>query len=186
MSRRIHKLFRRAQQKEVVLENFLRLAELLLRLLKVKVDVQRLDEVGNGVVVLVALLPYNPDQVLELLLVLVRVPAAAAAGDDGGDEVAQDPGAVCLDGVDVGGGEEHVGEGLARGFVVEEGEEHPVNQPGAVLELCERVVEEACVDNLLKLVDLLDGGVPVYGEDFAGELAPGGFALFVVVCCLSQ
>jgi hypothetical protein len=50
-----------------------------------------------------------------------------------------------------------------------------------VLQLCEGVVEEARVDGLLELVDLLDGAVPVDGEDLAGELAPGGLALLVVV-----
>lgn len=126
-------------------------------------------------------MPDDPNQVLQLLLVLVRVPALVAAGDDGGSEVAQDPRAVCLDGVDVCGGEEHLGEGLARGFVVEEGEERPVEQPCAVLQLCERVVEEARVDDFLDLIDLLDGGVPVDGEDLAGELSPCGFALLVAV-----
>lgn len=169
------------EQEKVVLENLLGLAELLLGLLKVKVDVQSLDEVGDGVGVLVALLADDADQVLELALVLVRVAGAAAAGNDGGGQVAQDPGAVCLDGVDVGGGEEHVGQGLAGGLVVEEGEQRPVDQPGAVLQLGEGVVEQACVDELLDLVDLLDGAVPVDGEDLAGQLAPGGLALLVAV-----
>jgi hypothetical protein len=65
--------------------------------------------------------------------------------------------------------------------VVEEREERPVDQPGAVLELGERVVEEARVDGFFEFVDFFNGRVPVYREDFAGELAPGGFALFVVV-----
>jgi len=47
--------------------------------------------------------------------------------------------------------------------------------------LCEGVVEEARVDGFLELVDFFNGRVPVDGEDFAGELAPGGFALLVVV-----
>lgn len=69
--------------------------------------------------------------------------------------------------------------------MVEEGEQRPVDQPGAVLQLCKGVVEEARVNGLLELVDLLDGRVPVDGEDFAGELAPGGLALLVVVGGLS-
>jgi hypothetical protein len=186
MSGRIHKLVRGAKQEEVVLENLLRLAELLLRLLKIKVDVQGLDEVGDGVAVLVALLPDYPDEVLELLLVLVRVAALAAVGDNGGGEVAQDPGAVGLDGVDVRGREEHVGEGLTGGLVVEEGEQRPVDQPCAVLQLCEGVVEEARIDGLLELVDLLNGRVPVDREDLTGELAPRGLALLVIVGGLSQ
>lgn len=65
--------------------------------------------------------------------------------------------------------------------MVEEGEQRPVQQPGAVLQLCEGVVEQACVDLLFDLVDLLDGAVPVDGEDLAGQLAPCGLALLVVV-----
>jgi hypothetical protein len=144
MSRRIHKRIRRTEQEEIVLENLLRLAELLLCLLKVKVDVQSLDKVGDGVVILVALLPYNTDEVLDLLLVLVGIAAGGgpvAASDDGSGEVPQDPRAVGLDGVDVGEGEEHLGEGFPGGVVVEEGEQRPVDQPGAVLQLCQRVVE---------------------------------------------
>ena len=186
MSRGIDKLVGGAEQEEVVFENLLGLAQLLLGLLKVKVDVQCLDEVGDGVAVLVALLPDYPDQVLELLLVLIRVAALVAVCDDGGGEVAQDPGAVGLDGVDVRGREEHVGEALAGGLVVEEGEQRPVDQPCAVLQLCEGVVEEARVDGLLELVDLLNGRVPVDGEDLAGELAPRGLALLVVVGGLGQ
>jgi hypothetical protein len=68
--------------------------------------------------------------------------------------------------------------------VVEEGEQRPVDQPCALGQLCEGVVEEAGVDGLLELVDLLDGGVPVDGEDLAGELSPGGLALLVIVCGL--
>jgi hypothetical protein len=68
--------------------------------------------------------------------------------------------------------------------VVEEGEQRPVDQPCALGQLCEGVVEEAGVDGLLELVDLLDGGVPVDREDLAGELAPGGLALLVIVCGL--
>ena len=115
----INECVRRTEQEEVVLQDLLSLAELLLSLLKVKVDVQRLDEVGNGVGVLVALLPDNANQVLELPLVLVRVAATVAACDDSGGQVAQDPRAVCLDGVDVGGGEEHFCKGFAGRLVVE-------------------------------------------------------------------
>lgn len=126
MSRRIDELIRSTEQEEVVLQNLLGLAELLLCLLKVKVNVESLDEVGHGVVVLVALLSDDPDEVLELLLVLIRVSALVTASDDGSDEIAEDPRAICLDGVDVCGGEEHVGKGLARRLVVEEGEQRPV------------------------------------------------------------
>lgn len=181
MPRGIDKCIRSAKQEEVFLENLLGFTQLLLGLLEIKVDVQRLDEVGDRVGVLVALLAHDADEVLELALVLVRVAGAVAAGDDGGAQVAQNPRAVGLDGVDVGGGEEHVGQRLAGTVVVEQGEQRPVDQPGAVLQLRQGVVEQACVDQLLDLVDLLDGGLPVDRQDLAGQLAPGGLALLVVV-----
>ena len=122
MSRGIDELISGAEKEEIVFENLLCLAELLLGLFKVKVNVQGLDEVSNRVVIFVVLLADNAHEVLELLLILIRVAGLVAAGDNGGSEVAQDPGAAGLDGVDVGGREEHVRKGFARGFVIKEGE----------------------------------------------------------------
>lgn len=116
-----------SDEEKVSSKHLFGLDEFLLRFLEVEVDVQRLDEVRDGVVVLVAFLPDDAGQVFQLLLVHARVPAAVAVRDDGGGEVAQDPGAVGLDGVDVGGGEEELTEGVARWLVVEEGEEGPVD-----------------------------------------------------------
>lgn len=169
------------QQEEVVLQNLFRLAELLLCFLEVEINVQGLDEVGDGVAVLVALLAHYPDEILELLLVRALVTAGVPGGDDGGSEVAEDPGAVGLDCVDVGGLEQGVGDFFAGLLVVEKREERPVDQPGALLQLGERVGHEAAVDQLLNLLDFGYGRLPLGGEDLAGQLAPGGFALLVVV-----
>ena len=92
-------------------------------LLEVEVNIQCLNEICHRVSILVAFLPDNSNEVLELLLVLVGVAVAVAVSDDGGGEVAQDPGAVCLDRVDVGGREEHLGEGIFGRLIVEEGEQ---------------------------------------------------------------
>jgi hypothetical protein len=75
-----------------------------------------------------------------LLLVLTRIALAASVGDDGCCEVAEDPWAGSLNGIDECGGEGEFDEGVAGGVVVEEGEERPVDQPCSVLELGERVV----------------------------------------------
>jgi hypothetical protein len=56
-----------------------------------------------------------------------------------------------------------------------------VDQPRALLQLCQRVVEQPCVDVLFDLVNLLEAGLPVYRQDLAGELAPGGLAGLVVI-----
>ena len=163
MSRSLHESVRSRDEEEVGAEHFFGLDQFLLRLLEVEVDVQRLDEVRDGVIILVTLLADNPRQVLELLLIQARVAAAVAVRDDGGGEVAQDPGAVGLDGVDVGGGEEELAEGVAGGLVVEEGEERPVDQPGAVLELRQRVAEQFGVDGFFDFVHFLHGHFPVGG-----------------------
>ena len=181
MPRRLDERFGGGHEEEIALQDALGGRELLLRLLEVKVDVERAHKVGDGVAVFVPFLPDHSHEVLELLLVLARVAAAAAVRDDRGGQVAQHPGAVGLDGVDEGRLEEQVGERLARGLVVEEGEEGPVDEPGAVLQLRERVVEQLGVDRLLDFRDLLHGHVPVEREDVAGQLAPGGRADLVGV-----
>ena len=164
-----------SDEEEVVAQNLVGLAELLLGLLEVEVDVESLDELADGVAVLVGFLSDDADQVLELLLVRVLAVLASRAvtvGDDGSGEIAQDPGASGLNGVDVGGGEEEVGELIAGGLVVEEGEERPVNQPAAVLELGQGVGEQACVDVLADLLYLLHSGFPVGGKNVRGEFTP--------------
>lgn len=134
-------------KEEIAAQNILGLAELLLCLLEIEIDVKGLDEIGDGVGVLVVLLAHNADQILQLLLVDTGVLlGAAAVGDNGGGEVSQNPRAAGLDGVDVGGGEEEVGEDVAGGVVVEEGEQRPVNEPRAVGELSQGVVEQASLN----------------------------------------
>jgi len=81
-----------------------------------------------------------------LFLILACVPGAAAVGDDGCGEVAEDPGAGGLDCVDEGGGEEEFADCISCGLVVEEGEECPVDEPGAVSELCQGVVKKFGID----------------------------------------
>lgn len=71
MSCGIYKLIGRTKQEKVILENLLSLAQFLLCLFKVKVDVEGLDEIGDWVAILIALLPDDAYQVLELLLVLI-------------------------------------------------------------------------------------------------------------------
>ena len=56
-----------------------------------------------------------------------------------------------------------------------------MEQPGAVLKLCERVGEEACVDGVFDLEDFFPCAFPVGGQDVAGKLTPGGGVDFVVV-----
>lgn len=174
MSRALDKALCRRRQKEVALEHLLRLTQLLLRLLEIEINVERCDELGDGVRVLVQLLLDDADEVLELLLVGGRVAAACPVGDDGGGNVAEDPGGGGLDAVDVGGGEKEVKEDVLGGLVVEEGEERPVNQPGAVVELAEGIVEELVLNQFAHFLDFVHGALPVHEENLAREFTPCG------------
>jgi hypothetical protein len=106
MACRVHKRVRQISQKEVVCENLLCLAQLLLRLLKVKVDVKSLDEQGERIRVFIPFLVDYSCQILELLAIRARVSRSRSTRDNGGCEVAEEPWAECLDGVDIGGREE--------------------------------------------------------------------------------
>lgn len=180
-----------ALEEEVATQNNVGFAQLLLCTGKVKFEVERADKFRNRVRVLVALLPDDAYQILELLLIL-RAPSrnilcanrAVPAADDGSGEVTQQPRAAGLDGVDVCRGEEELDQGVARWLVVEEWEERPVEKPCAVLELCERRAEESSIDGLANLCDFLHGVLPVGLQDFAGKLTPCRLARAVVVCGL--
>ena len=74
-------------QEEVIDEDGLAVAELLLGAVEVEVDVEVLDEAGDGVLVGVALLLDHLDQILH------HVPPGALVADDGRGQVSQDPGA---------------------------------------------------------------------------------------------
>lgn len=80
-------------EEEVAAADILGGAEGLAGGVEVVGDVEGVNELGDGVVILVGLLADVADDILQLLLVERAVAGAVAAGDDGGDEVAQDPGA---------------------------------------------------------------------------------------------
>lgn len=87
-----------------------------------------------------------------------------------------------MNGVDVGGAEEEVEEGVAGGVAVEEREEGPVDEPCAVLQLRKWVVEQLGVDALLHLLHLLEGRLPARCEDLRGQLTPCSCRDLVVIC----
>jgi len=118
--------------------------------------------------------------------------------DDGEDEVSEEVRARCSKGGEVGGGEEEFEEEGESIGVVEVDEERPVKQPTPSLKLSEisslsssggarrrwssslghgsSVDGESGsgtrVDEVLDLVDALEGLVPGSGEDVGGELSP--------------
>ena len=84
VARRVDKGVGGGDEEEVAPQQLAGLEQPLLGLFKVKVDVQRLDEVRHGIAVLVVLLLHDADQVLEVFLILARVAASAPVRDDGG------------------------------------------------------------------------------------------------------
>lgn len=159
-------------EEEVAAADLLGGAESFTGSVEVVCDVEGVDELSDGVGVLVGLLADVADDILELLLLSRAVARAGAAGDDGSNQVAQGPRARGLDGVDVGGGEEHVQDGVAGSIKVEQREQRPVDKHGAVVELSTGVVEQLGVDSFADVLELVDGGLPVGGENLASELTP--------------
>ena len=91
----LDKIIQAGHQEEVVHQDRLAVPQLLLGSVKIKVDIQVLDEGGDGVLVGVGLLLDDLDQVLH------DVAPRGLVGDDGGGEIAEDPGAGRLDGVQI-------------------------------------------------------------------------------------
>lgn len=159
-------------EEEVAAADLLSGAESLTSSVEVVSNVEGVDELGDGVGVLVSFLADVTDDVLELLLLSRAVARTGAAGDYGSNQVAQGPRARGLDGVDVGGREEHVQDGVASSIKVEQREERPVDQHGAVVELSTGVVEQLGIDSFADVLELVNGRLPVGGENLASELTP--------------
>jgi hypothetical protein len=139
---RVHKRLSSSNQEEIALQNLLRFTEFALCLLEVEINAKGSHKLGDRILIFVQFLLDNTHKVLELFLVLTGVTVAVAVGDNSGSNVAEDPRAGGLNGVDEGGGEEKLDESITGRVVIEKGEEDPVNQPCSMLELGERVVVE--------------------------------------------
>jgi hypothetical protein len=85
----------------IILTKLLALLELGLRAVKIEVDQQALYELGDWIPVCVVLLLNNAHKILEHI-------APARVGDDRGSKVAQDVGAVGLNGLHVALREEEI------------------------------------------------------------------------------
>lgn len=149
--------------------------------LKVVGDVEGVDKLCDRVGVLISFLSDITDNVLDLLLLDGAVASTATTGDNGGDQVSQDPGARGLDGVDVRCGKEHIQDRFPSTLPVEEGEERPVEQHRSVVELGTGVVEELGINVFPNVLEFIDSRLPVGLEDLGGKLAPGGSRDLIVV-----
>lgn len=144
-------------------------------------DVKGVNELGDGVSILIGLLSHIANDVLELLLLDRAVASTCAAGDNGSNQVPENPGARGLNGVDVGGREEHVQDGLTGTLEVEQREEGPVDKHGPVVQLSSGVVEESGIDALSDILKLINGRLPVCGQNFGRKLSPGCSGNLVVI-----
>ena len=184
-------------EEEVASQELPGLDELLLGLLEIEIDVEGLNEIGDGIAVFIVLLLHDANQILQVFLIRSRVSISAPIDDDGNGQVAQDPRTAGLNGVDVRKGEEEFQDGVTSRVEVEEGKETPMDEPGTMLQLCERGVEElisgahvsddgsvsgggggGCstanlgLDGLLETLNLLHGRFPIPAEDLARQLSP--------------
>jgi len=169
------------QQEEVAAADLLGENQLLLGILKVEVDEEGVDELCHGVLVLVRLLLDDTDDVLEVFLLDTGVLDPAAGRHDGHGQVPQNPGSVSLDRVDVGRAHKEVENRLTRLVIVEEGEESPMHKGSAVLQLRNSVLGQLRVDQLLNLLQLLHGGLPIHSQNLAGQSTPCRVGNLVVI-----
>jgi hypothetical protein len=197
----IKELLPKLAQEKIVPDDALRELQLALRRLKVKLDIEFLEELGDRVRILVLLKLDDLDDLAD------RMPHARAHGcpraarlraarEHGRNrEVAKDPRRGGLDGVEVGGCEERLEEESTASWVVEVYKEGPVHEPRARVQrsegLCVRVRMRSGagerrgastrVERLAKRVELLECDVPFPREDIRGEFAPvrGGVQVHV-------
>lgn len=164
-TRILHKLVQPLDDEEIVDDHRLAFVQLGARTLKVKVDVETLEELGNGIPVGVRLLLDDLDQILE------RV-ATPRIDDDGRRQVTQNMRTHRLNGVQIERTiEEHLNDVVASLRVVHEHEHTPVDQPGALLQRL-GAVEVAVVDELAQAIQILMRRRPVERQDLGGQDAP--------------
>jgi hypothetical protein len=164
-TRALNELIQISVDEEVVEDDVLALVKLHAGALKVKVDVQVLQEFSDWIFVGVRFLLDDLDQILQGI-------ATAAIDDDGDRQVAQDVRASRLNDVQVDRLVQQVlDDQIASLGVVEEDEDAPVDEPCA---LCQQlhVGEAAVVDEFAQAIQVLEGGLPVEGENFGGQFAP--------------
>ena len=125
VARVVHEIVTEVPEEEVVCDDRLRLPKLLLRGLKVELDIQLLEELCDGILILVLLHLDDLDDLANRVAYArgERTRRGLAREDGGGGEVPEDPWTRRLDGVEVGGLKEGLEEEGASLRVVEVDEE---------------------------------------------------------------
>jgi len=117
----LHELVEAGHNEKVIQDHCLALVQLQTRSLEVKVHIQALQELGDGIAVSVRFLLDHLDQILQSV-------AAGAVDHYGGGQITHDVRAHCLDGVQIQWlVQEHLNDEIASLGMVEEDQDRPVN-----------------------------------------------------------
>lgn len=156
----LHKAFGKSAKEEVVLDNTLRDLESLLRLFKVKVTEQVLEEQSDRIRVLVFLHLDDPRKITDVVTRPGSRLCRCATGDDSGCyEVTEKVGARSLNRVEVRWAEPKLEQTLGTVLQVEEDEQRPVEKPRTGLQLTQRLGSGRrlrVVDHVAEVLDLLE------------------------------
>src|SRR5882762_7929405 len=136
----IQKLLPKLAQEEIICHDPLGKCQLSLHRLEIKFDIKLLEEICNGVLVLILLRLNDFDDLAYRVAYACTCPTSSGglAGQNGCcGKVAKNPWARCLDRVEVDGREEGLQEEGAAFQMVEVYKEGPVDMPCTRMELCE-------------------------------------------------
>lgn len=170
----LNELIEVSVDEEVIDDDILAFVQLQSSAFEIKVDVQVLQELGDGVFVGVRFLLDDLDQIFQGV-------AAPAVDDDGDRQVAQNVRTSRLDDVQVHRlVQQHLDDEVASLRVMEEHQHAPVDEPGA---LCQElhVTEGAVVDVFAQTIQVLQCRLPVQRENLGGQLAPQHVQVVLVV-----
>lgn len=172
------------REEEIDAQHHLAVAQLALGAIKVEVDVETFDEFGDGIAIVVRLVLNQAHQ-------LLHVDATLLVRDDRRRQVAQNVRARRLDGVQVRivlrllvaealVVEEELHQQIATVLHVEEDEQAPVDQPGALLQRLNRR-QASVLDETLEEVELVQRLLPLLRQDETSQQAPVHVQIVLVV-----
>merc|ERR1719210_2520354 len=171
----LNKVVKTSNQEKVIDQNRLAISQLLLSSIKVKVDVQILDEAGDGVLVGVGLLLDDLDQVLH------HISPGTLVTNDSGGQISQNPRTGGLDGVEIRLlVEKQSNDQISALGMVEEDKQAPVNEPGSLLQSLQIASKRALINKLFQPIKILKSRVPILHQNLGSQLAPHSIQIILV------
>jgi len=165
-------------QEKVVHEDHLALPQLPLGAVKVVVDVEALNELGDGIRVLIRLLLDNLDKVWSDLIALTFV------ADHCRCQISENVRAHCLNGIQIRRLEQKVvNNDITSLNVIEEDVQTPMDEPGALLQSLQRIAEVVIVNIILELIEVVETQHPFLTEDIRGQLPPKIIEIVLIRGC---